>query len=78
MRLADYLAAREKQESIPEFSRRSGVPYRTVHNVASGGRCRVDTALAIIRATVEQPAPGGGTVALEDLVVERDGHQGAA
>lgn len=66
MDLRTYLHARG--ESQRAFGRRAGVPQKTVNRIAAGAACSNPTALAIIRATVDRPTPGGGTVSLEDLV----------
>lgn len=71
MRLTDYL--KETGESEAAFARRAGVQQRTVNRICSGAGCNAATALAIIRATAEQKTPGGGCVALEDLVLESAG-----
>ena len=76
MRLRAYLTA--TGESARAFAVRSGVPHRSVLNVLERGTCTATTALAIIRASHEHPTPGGGTIALEDLVVEDDAEGDAA
>ena len=67
MRLRAYLAVRE--ESARAFAVRAGLQERTVQRLVEGDGCNAATALAIIRASQEQPTPNGGTVELEDLVV---------
>lgn len=66
MRLRDYLAARDESEAA--FGRRAGIPQKTVNQIACGAGCYAKTAEKIIRASKEEPAPGGGTVTLEDLI----------
>jgi predicted transcriptional regulator len=66
MRLPDYLTARDESQSA--FAKRAGLPQSTVNLVCQGSGTRVETALKIIRASRDEPAPGGGTVTLEDLV----------
>ena len=72
MKLAKYLEARG--ESAEAFARRSGLNRATVGVIVRGTSIpRTDTALAIVKASREEPAPDGGTVTFEDLVVgERD------
>lgn len=76
MRLADYLEALDESESA--FARRAGLPQRTVNGVISSGNCTARTALKIIEASKDRPAPGGRIVMLEDLVIEDDDDAGAA
>lgn len=85
MRLVDYLEARdESQEAFAKRASRHeptgrGISQRTVSRIAAGGSCNATTALAIIRATRQEPAPDGGTVMLEDLAVaDGDESEGAA
>lgn len=68
MQLRAYLDALD--ESAEDFAARSGVPLRTIYRVRDRDGCNARTALAIIRASHEKPTPGGGTIALEDLVIE--------
>ena len=81
MRLRDYLRASEETQA--EFAERasrhrpSGEPIMqtTISRIAAGSDCSAEIALAIVRATAEKPTLAGGTVTLEDLVVE-DEHEG--
>lgn len=66
MTLAAYLAARN--ESKPDFSRRSRVPYRTIHRACVTGRCGGRNAVLISRATQLAPTNEGGWVPVERLV----------
>lgn len=74
MRLADYLSSRRESQSA--FAIRATllsnyeVSQRTVSRICEGSGCNSGTALAIIVASHAEPAPGGGTVALQDLVAE--------
>lgn len=67
MLLSDYLRARNESEAA--FARRADLAQTTVSRAARGeavpqGR----NAQKIIQASKSEPAPGGGTVTLEDLV----------
>jgi predicted transcriptional regulator len=66
MRLPEYLESRG--ESQAAFARRTGIPQSTVNLICNGKGTRVDTAIRIIQATRDEPAPDGGTVRIEDLV----------
>lgn len=70
MKLVDYLTA--KGESQAAFARRAALDQRTINRICNGDGCSAETALAIIRASHADPTPGGGTIGLEDLVVERE------
>ena len=70
MKLSRYLG--ERGESQAGFARRAGLDQRTVNRVARGEGCNAETALTIIRASHDQPTPGGGSVSLEDLVPDGD------
>lgn len=76
MKLHEYLSIRGETEE--QFEKRSGVPQATLNRVRNGASCRSETALKIIRATREQPAPDGATVTLEDLAQLDEAGQGAA
>lgn len=80
MKLKDYLDRRgETQAAFAERAARisgADISQRTISRVCGGDGCTAATALAIIRATHDEPTPGGGTVALEDLVT--DGAEAAA
>ena len=76
MRLADYLVALDESESA--FARRAGLPQRTVNGVISSGNCTARTALKIIEASKDRPAPGGRIVMLEDLVIDENGDDAGA
>lgn len=86
MKLSEYLAAKdESQESFAARASRhrpTGTPIsqRTISRIVNGSSCNAATARAIILASREEPAPDGGTVTLDDLVVgeERDGEGAAA
>lgn len=66
MQLDSYLAARG--ESNKEFAARCGVSSRTIARVRAGDGCRLELAARIVQETFANPAPGGGSVALDDLV----------
>jgi len=66
MTLNDYLAARDESQNA--FSKRSGVPQRTVCRICADGVCSMRNAAKVVKATKEHPSPGGGTVGYEDLV----------
>ena len=68
MKLSKYLE--QRSESQNAFARRAEIPQKTVNRVCNGEGCSATTALAIIRASHREPTPGGGTVSLEDLVLE--------
>jgi len=68
MDINEYLDARDERQAA--FARRAGLQQRTVNRVCLGGGCSASTALQIIKASHAEPTPGGGTISLEDLVVE--------
>lgn len=83
MNLADYLAA--VNESQTAFAERASkyrpeqpIAQRTISRITLGESCGADIALAIIRASHDRPTPGGGTIALEDLVVSKDSNGATA
>ena len=65
MKLAAYLEKRDESEAA--FARRAGLPQQTINQIAFGGGCQVRTARLIVKASRDEPAPGGGTVTFEDL-----------
>jgi predicted transcriptional regulator len=65
MKLRDYLDARGESENA--FAKRSGIPQRTINRIANGGECLAGTAIEVIRASMQEPAPGGGIVDLDSL-----------
>lgn len=74
MRLAEYLDARG--ESAESFARRSGLNRATVGVIVRGTSTpRTDTAIAIVEASREEPAPDGGTITFADLVVSESGQK---
>ena len=76
MKLLRYLAERGISETA--FARESGLDQRTINRIVKGQEPTASTALRIIRASRRRPAPRGGTVSLEDLVLNISAVQGAA
>ena len=71
MRLDTYINQAEAGNR-KAFARRCGVPNSTVNRIADEEVCcRIDTALAIIQASQERPAPSGEVVTFLDLVPRR-------
>ena len=74
MRVKEYLEARG--ESQAAFAKRAteyleaGVSQRTVSRAAAGEGVHAVNAWAMIEASKAEPAPDGGTVTLEDFVLE--------
>lgn len=67
MDIRSYLKAND--ETMAQFSRRSGVKVATLQVVAAQrSRCRIDVAQAIVKASEAQPAPCGGTIDYDSLV----------
>ena len=71
MKLQAYLAARGETQS--GFARRTGIAQRTVNRACGEGSTpSLEVASRIVRATRAAPAPDGGTVMYEDLLVKED------
>lgn len=76
MTLSDYLAARGESQNA--FSKRSGIPQRTVCRICADGVCSLRNAHRVVQATKADPAPDGGSVGFEDLVPARKKKRRAA
>lgn len=84
MKLSDYLDAKgESQEAFAARATRHAPPgrtvsQRTISRIIGGTVCNAATALAIIKATRDEPTDDGATVTLEDLAIGDDPEQGSS
>jgi hypothetical protein len=76
MKLSAYLEAREEsQTAFAERARafvgakKPRIGQATISSICNGNGCQARVAYAVIRASQAEPAPGGGTVTLEDIAL---------
>lgn len=75
MRVKEYLDARNERHDV--FAKRASaylpedkvVSHRTVTRAVAGEGLRASNAWAMIKASKAEPAPCGGTITLDDLVL---------